>query len=82
MGAARTEADVARKLTLKRANNARYRSRIKNHQTCVQIILSEEHFQAFVASGRLPEERAHLRDEIARAAQQIVDQFALQAFDM
>ncbi|GAA3887401.1 hypothetical protein GCM10022276_03090 [Sphingomonas limnosediminicola] len=65
-----------RKRELKRANNERYRANVRAHRACTVVTLTEEHLQAMVSAGLLPDDKAHLRDAIGRAAQMQFDQFA------
>ena len=69
-----TSADRQREA--KRERQRRYRANIAARRICATIAINENGLQALVCAGLLPDELAHLKDEIRRSAQDASNQFA------
>jgi hypothetical protein len=67
-----------RRIALRRERQRRYRRRVNAHETCTTITLGESRLQALICAGLLDENKAHLKEPIAIAAQAALDAWAVE----
>ena len=75
------DARLERRRALRRERQRRWLQRVNSHQTCTIIIVDELGLQALICAGLLAEDAAHLKADIAFAAQGAFDRFVAEQLE-